>query len=71
MPRQGPKDRVTELPGRGIGISSVCAEVRARGGSLRISSTPGRGTRIECRIPIAASGSPLHFAGGEIATSAE
>ena len=37
--------------GRGIGLSSVQRIVTAHGGTLRIASTPGEGTRVTITIP--------------------
>ena len=42
---------VTDVSGRGVGMSAIAAAVRRGGGSIQIDSSPGRGTRIEIRIP--------------------
>ena len=44
-------DRLTQAAGRGIGMDVVTSEVAKLGGSLRISSTPGRGTTFTIRLP--------------------
>jgi len=49
------RDEASEISGRGIGMSAVREEVRARGGSIHVDSTPGLGTRIELRCPVHAS----------------
>jgi len=46
------RDEASEVSGRGIGMGAVREEVRARGGSIRVNSAPGRGTRIELRCPM-------------------
>jgi two-component system chemotaxis sensor kinase CheA len=46
------RDEASEISGRGIGMGAVREEVRARGGSIHVSSTVGRGTRIELRCPV-------------------
>jgi peptide/nickel transport system substrate-binding protein len=42
-------DAVTETAGRGMGMSAVKATLEALGGSVRVSSETGRGTRVELR----------------------
>ncbi|MCK6370825.1 MAG: response regulator, partial [Gammaproteobacteria bacterium] len=44
-------DRLTQAAGRGIGMDVVTSEVARLGGSLRISSVPGRGTTFTIRLP--------------------
>ena len=46
------RDEASEISGRGIGMGAVREEVRARGGTIRVDSTPGLGTRIELRCPV-------------------
>lgn len=46
------RDEASEVSGRGVGMGAVRDEVRARGGSIRVNSTPGLGTRIELRCPV-------------------
>lgn len=45
------RDDVSETSGRGVGMAAVRAAVAARGGVLRIESTPGRGTRVVMQFP--------------------
>jgi two-component system chemotaxis sensor kinase CheA len=42
----------TEMSGRGVGLDSVRAAVTRLGGSLTITSTPGRGTQIAIELPV-------------------
>ena len=42
---------VTQSAGRGVGMDVVTTEVKRLGGSLRIDSTPGQGTRFTIRLP--------------------
>ncbi|HEX4825653.1 MAG TPA: chemotaxis protein CheA [Candidatus Polarisedimenticolaceae bacterium] len=44
-------ERTTEISGRGVGMDVVKSTVEALGGTLRISSAPGRGTRFEVTLP--------------------
>ncbi|HET7275664.1 MAG TPA: chemotaxis protein CheA [Longimicrobiaceae bacterium] len=44
--------RVTDVSGRGVGLDVVANRVRLLGGSLDISSQPGRGTAFEVRLPL-------------------
>ena len=44
--------RATETSGRGIGLDVVKSQVESIGGSVRMASQPGRGTRFELRVPI-------------------
>jgi two-component system chemotaxis sensor kinase CheA len=60
---------VTEISGRGIGLGAVRAACRQLGGTVRVASGLGRGTRIEFRFaspkealaPAAAGGRPTAF----------
>lgn len=38
--------------GRGLGLSRVQRRLHAGGGMIRIASEPGRGTRVEFRVPV-------------------
>ena len=42
---------VTEISGRGVGMSAMRAACRALGGSIDVDSEPGQGTTIRCRFP--------------------
>lgn len=41
----------TEISGRGVGMAAVDAAVKHQGGSIRIESTPGVGTRLLLLVP--------------------
>jgi HPt (histidine-containing phosphotransfer) domain-containing protein len=43
----------TELSGRGIGMGAVLSACRALGGTLEVSSQPGRGTCVRMVLPLA------------------
>ncbi|HEX5003748.1 MAG TPA: chemotaxis protein CheA [Gemmatimonadales bacterium] len=45
-------DRVSSVSGRGVGIDVVLTRVRAHGGAVEISSTPGAGTTFTMRLPL-------------------
>ena len=42
---------VTDISGRGVGMSAVRAEVEGLGGEVRIKSRIGQGTRIDMVVP--------------------
>jgi two-component system, chemotaxis family, sensor kinase CheA len=46
------RKRVTETSGRGVGLDVVKRQIEALGGTVRVSSRPGHGTRFELRIPV-------------------
>ncbi len=46
---------VTQISGRGVGLDVVNSEVKQLGGSVSISSTPGKGTRFTVRVPFTVS----------------
>lgn len=43
---------VTAVSGRGVGVDAVVSRVRALGGSVELSSTPGQGTTMTLRLPV-------------------
>jgi two-component system chemotaxis sensor kinase CheA len=43
---------VTETSGRGVGMDVVRAHVERLNGQIRVSSTPGQGTRLMIRVPL-------------------
>jgi two-component system, chemotaxis family, sensor kinase CheA len=45
-------EKVSETSGRGVGLDVVRENVRALGGSVRLESTPGIGTRFVVRLPV-------------------
>jgi chemosensory pili system protein ChpA (sensor histidine kinase/response regulator) len=44
-------DHLTQAAGRGIGMDVVASEISKLGGTLRIESRPGTGTRFSIRLP--------------------
>jgi two-component system chemotaxis sensor kinase CheA len=44
---------VTEVSGRGVGMSAVRAAAHALGGAVTVMSTPGTGTTVRFRFPLA------------------
>ncbi len=46
---------VTQISGRGVGLDVVASEVKKLGGSIQISSIPGKGTRFLVRLPFTVS----------------
>lgn len=46
------KDEVTDVSGRGVGLSAVFDRCRALNGSITVDSTPGKGTRMTFRFPL-------------------
>jgi two-component system sensor histidine kinase and response regulator WspE len=55
LPGFSTKDQVTELSGRGVGLDVVASMVHAVGGSVRLSSRPGKGTRTILQLPLTIS----------------
>lgn len=46
------RTQATQLSGRGIGLDAVHAAVSRLGGSMTLRSEPGRGCRVELRMPL-------------------
>lgn len=44
--------QVTAVSGRGVGVDAVISRTRALGGSVELSSEPGRGTQLTMRLPV-------------------
>jgi two-component system chemotaxis sensor kinase CheA len=44
--------KITDLSGRGVGVDAVHNRVRALGGSVEMTSTPGEGTTVTLRLPL-------------------
>ena len=51
LPGLTTRDAVTEISGRGVGLDVVQTMVHGFGGSLRVSSEPGAGSRFELALP--------------------
>ena len=49
------KETVTEISGRGVGLDVVQNMVRSVRGSLRVSTQPGRGLRVQVQLPLTLS----------------
>ena len=47
------RSEVTELSGRGAGMSAVAAHCRSIGGSLAVKSKPAAGTLVRVTLPLA------------------
>jgi two-component system chemotaxis sensor kinase CheA len=47
------RDDVTDVSGRGVGLAAVWSAASALGGTVRVESAKGRGTRFVFRLPIA------------------
>jgi two-component system chemotaxis sensor kinase CheA len=45
-------EAVTELSGRGIGLEIVSTSARRLHGAVNLTTTPGRGTRVEIDVPL-------------------
>jgi len=51
LPGFSTRDEVTDISGRGVGMSVVKKKVEALGGSVWVATRPGQGTRIGVRLP--------------------
>jgi two-component system chemotaxis sensor kinase CheA len=45
-------EQTTEVSGRGVGLDAVASLARALGGSVAVTSEPGRWTAVEIRLPL-------------------
>ncbi len=45
-------EQVTQISGRGVGMDVVNSEIKQLGGSLNITSVPGKGTKFVIRLPL-------------------
>ncbi len=52
LPGFSTASRVTSVSGRGVGMDAVKRQIDALRGSLAITSTPGKGTRISITLPL-------------------
>lgn len=48
-------DVTSTVSGRGVGMAAVRSTIEAAGGTMSVSSTPGRGTRVVLSVPDAAA----------------
>ncbi len=55
------REQVTEVSGRGTGMDVVAGAVKALGGSVAMSSEPGRGTTFRLSIPVSALSTRVLF----------
>ncbi len=55
LPGFSTKDQVTEISGRGVGLDVVQSMVKAVGGSVRVTTQPGRQTVFTLQLPITMS----------------
>jgi len=46
------REEVTEVSGRGVGMDAVRAATRSLGGSVKIKTTSGAGTRVRMELPL-------------------
>jgi two-component system chemotaxis sensor kinase CheA len=56
------RDTASETSGRGVGLSAVREACVRTGGEIRVSSTPGRGSKFEFSWLIDANGRPVGYA---------
>ncbi|HEX2808731.1 MAG TPA: chemotaxis protein CheA, partial [Kineosporiaceae bacterium] len=52
LPGFSTADTISDVSGRGVGMDAVRASVQAIGGSVRVFSTPGRGSQVSLRVPL-------------------
>ncbi len=52
LPGLSTEDKVSNLSGRGVGLDVVARSIRALGGTVQVTSEPGRGTTFVLRLPL-------------------
>jgi two-component system chemotaxis sensor kinase CheA len=52
MPGFSTADQATDISGRGVGMDVVRRNIKELGGSIEVSSTPGRGSRFVITLPL-------------------
>jgi two-component system chemotaxis sensor kinase CheA len=52
MPGFSTAQRVTEVSGRGVGMDVVRSNIERVNGSVKLDSQPGRGTKVELKLPL-------------------
>jgi two-component system chemotaxis sensor kinase CheA len=52
LPGMSTAKETTEVPGRGVGMDIVRANIEAINGFVNLDSTPGQGTKITLRLPL-------------------
>ena len=55
LPGFSTKEEVTEMSGRGVGLDIVMNVVKGVRGAVRVTSTPGAGTRFQMQLPLTLS----------------
>ncbi|MEI6560492.1 MAG: hybrid sensor histidine kinase/response regulator [Verrucomicrobiota bacterium] len=55
LPGFSMREEVTEISGRGVGLDVVQNTVKALGGSVRLTTQPGNGTRFQLQLPLTLS----------------
>jgi two-component system, chemotaxis family, sensor histidine kinase and response regulator WspE len=55
LPGFSMKETVTAISGRGVGLDVVQSMMKAMRGTVRVSSTPGRGMRFQMQLPLTLS----------------
>ncbi|MCB9992176.1 MAG: chemotaxis protein CheA [Hyphomicrobiaceae bacterium] len=45
-------DEVSDISGRGVGMDVVVSNIKKIGGSVHVKSRPGKGTRVQLRLPL-------------------
>ncbi len=55
LPGFSMREAVTEISGRGVGLDAVQNMAKTVGGSVRATTTPGRGTRFQIHLPLTLS----------------
>ena len=53
------KELASNISGRGVGMGSVRASVENAGGSIKIDSRKGQGTRVVLAFPVSSTGADL------------
>jgi two-component system, chemotaxis family, sensor kinase CheA len=69
LPGFSTAETVSSVSGRGVGMDAIRTVARELGGDVKLSSTPGRGSRLTIHFPTQGSGPAAQTSAGQPAAS--